>query len=102
MEFGIQPLIGVPTRVIEFDDRVEAVEAAIVHVRARQPELAKGWRLEATAVFGTSGDVKSAQVARSPRYAGIVKLLVGEVRPDVAGGTIRAPAKHGETASGVG
>ena len=99
MEFGIAPSIGIPTSVVEVDNRAETVEAAIVHVRARQPELAKCRRLEATAVFGATGDAKSAQVAGSPRYAGIVKLLVGEVRPDVAGGAICATAKQAEAAS---
>ena len=68
-----------------------------MHVRRSARDLAKRWRLERAVVARIAGNGEPSfirQTAVAPGDTGIVELLIGEVRTDVAGRAATLAAEH--------
>ena len=77
---------------VELDHIFKRREAAVVHVRRSARDLAERGRLEGAVVARIAGYREPAFVgepAVTPRDAGVVELLVSEVRTDVTRGAVR-------------
>ena len=97
MNLGIDVWVRPPAVVVEVDDGVERGQAAIVHVRCGARDLTQSGRFERAAILLVSGNAEAAIISEAPVApgdAGVVKLLVGEVRSHVTGGAIATSAEH--------
>src|SRR5262245_40481297 len=96
-DFRIERGIWTAAFGVELDHIFKRRQAAIVHVRRRAGGLAKRRRVERPGIPRFAGDCEPAligQTAIAPGDAGVVEVLVGEVRPDMAGNAATLAAEH--------
>src|SRR5262245_16697777 len=85
----VQVRVLVAAAIVIIDDFLQSRQAAAVHIRGRESDIAQRWRLESATVRVFIGDGESAQISRplAPAYPGVVEALVGKI-----GAGMTAPA----------
>ena len=96
MQLRIKMRIDITAAVVILDDVFDPLDAAVVHIRSRACDFAQSRRFESAAISFLLGNGVSSIIRKpaiAPGDAGVVKLFISKVRPDMTSHTVRLAAK---------
>ena len=96
-DFGVEVWIRAAAFGVELNHIFKRRQTSVMHIRRRASDLAQSRRLECAVVPRIAGKCKPSCVREAPGApgdSGIVELLVGKVRTDVARGAGALPRNN--------